>query len=356
MKKIFTFISFFVLIKSQAQQIKSYANEFLHIGVDASAMAMANSVVGHADNVYATYWNPAGLVQLEYEHAGLMHASYFANIAQYDYATFAMPLTYKSTLGFSLMRFGVDDILNTTQLIDQNGNVDYQRISKFSTADYALVVSFARRTQIEGLSIGGNAKILHRVIGNFADAWGYGLDFGLQYNSPKNWKLGAMLRDATTTETVWSFNQTEINKIKDAIPGKNQSLPTKNERSLPVLQMGVAKVFSINDKINLLTSAQCNTQFFQTNAIISSKGYSIQPSVGFQVDYKDMVFLRGGFGNFQNQKQIDNSEKLTFQPNIGLGFKYKGISIDYALTDIGNQSSALYSNIFSIHIDFLTFK
>lgn len=340
----------------QGQQVKSYANEFLHIGVDAAAMSMANSVVGHTDNVYSTYWNPAGLTQLDDKQAGLMHASYFANIAQYDYATFAMPLTYKTALGFSLMRFGVDDILNTTQLIDQNGNVDYSRISKFSTADYAFTVSFAKQTQIEGLTLGGNAKILRRIIGSFADAWGYGLDFGVQYQSKSNWKLGAMLRDATTTETVWSFNQSEIDKIKDAIDGHNQTMPDKNERSLPVLQLGAAKSFAINNKINVLASGQLNTQFFQTNGIISGKGYSIQPAVGFQADYNDMVFLRGGLGNFQNEMQIDGKEKMTFQPNIGLGFKYKGIAVDYALTDIGNQSAALYSNIFSIRVDFLTFR
>ena len=53
-------------------------------------------------------------------------------------------------------------------------------------------------------------------------------------------------------------------------------------------------------------------------------------------------------GNFQQITQIDNTSKLGFQPNIGIGFKYKGIQIDYALTDLGNQSAALYSNIFSV--------
>jgi hypothetical protein len=44
--------------------------------------------------------------------------------------------------------------------------------------------------------------------------------------------------------------------------------------------------------------------------------------------------------------------KVGFQPN-GLGFKYKGIQIDYALTDLGNQSAALYSNIFKVDLALL---
>jgi hypothetical protein len=47
--------------------------------------------------------------------------------------------------------------------------------------------------------------------------------------------------------------------------------------------------------------------------------------------------VRAGVGNFQNIEQLDNTEKVGFQPNIGY-FKYKESRIDYALTDLGNQS------------------
>ena len=69
-----------------------------------------------------------------------------------------------------------------------------------------------------------------------------------------------------------------------------------------------------------------------------------------------MVFLRAGMGNFQNELQLDNSDQLTFQPNFGVGFKYGGIQVDYAFTDIGDQSAALYSNIFSVKLDFSIFR
>ena len=69
-----------------------------------------------------------------------------------------------------------------------------------------------------------------------------------------------------------------------------------------------------------------------------------------------MIYLRTGVGNFQNELQIDNSEDLTFQPSFGVGFKYKGIQVDYAFTDIGDQSVALYSNVFSLKLDFSVFR
>ena len=78
--------------------------------------------------------------------------------------------------------------------------------------------------------------------------------------------------------------------------------------------------------------------------------------MGFEFGYTDLVFLRAGMGNFQNVQQLDGTDKVGFQPNIGLGFKYKGIQIDYALTDLGNQSAALYSNIFSVKVDLGMFR
>jgi len=63
-----------------------------------------------------------------------------------------------------------------------------------------------------------------------------------------------------------------------------------------------------------------------------------------------------GAGNFQNITQLDGSDNLGFQPNIGVGFKYKGIQVDYALTDIGDQSAAIYSNVFSLKLDWSLFR
>ena len=303
------------------------------------------------------YWNPAGLLKLGDNQLSLMHASYFANIAQYDYVAFAKPIDNRSAVGISLIRFGVDDILNTTQLIDSQGNIDYNRISLFSTADYALTVSYARSLPVDGLNYGVNAKVIHRIIGDFASSWGFGFDLGLQYISDEDdWKFGLMLRDITTTYNTWTINKGEYQKIKDAVPGENQELPETSEITLPKAQLGLSKKYIIRYDYSIMAAANLNMQFAQTNDIISTSIVSIDPAVGFEFGYIDLVFLRGGVGNFQKLTQIDNTNKLSFQPNIGLGFKYKGIQVDYALTDLGDQSAALYSNIFSLKIDFDIFR
>ncbi|MBU7569365.1 MAG: PorV/PorQ family protein [Flavobacterium sp.] len=327
----------------------------MNIGVDAAALGMSNAVTASTNDVNSGYWNPAGLIYLEDKQAALMHASYFANIAQYDYAGFAMPIDNESAWGLSVIRFGVDDILNTTELIDSEGNIDYNRISLFSTADYGVTFSYARKLKIPGFQYGVNAKVIRRVIGDFANSWGFGFDIGVQFER-NDWKFGLMVRDVTTTYNIWNIDEEAYNKIKDAIPGENQELPEDSEITLPKAQFGLSKKFIIRYDYSILAAANLNMSFARTNDIISTDVVSIDPAVGFEFGYTDLVFLRAGVGNFQNVKQLDGSEKVGFQPNIGLGFKYKGIQVDYALTDIGDQSVALYSNIFSVKVDLGIFR
>lgn len=338
-----------------AQSVRKYSNEFLNIGVDAAAFGMGKAVVATSNDVNSNYWNPAGLVGIKDYQGAIMHAEYFAGIAKYDYVGFAMPVDEKSAVAISLIRFGVDDILNTTQLIDSQGNIDYNRISLFSAADYALNLSYARSLPIEGLNLGLNTKIVRRIIGDFATSWGFGLDAAAQYKR-NDWQYGLMIRDITTTFNSWNINETEFEKIKNSIPGQNQELPETNEITLPKAQLGIARNFNVSKDFNLLAEVDLNMRFTKTNDIISSDFVSIDPAIGFQLDYLNMVFLRGGFGNFQKELQFDASEQVVFQPNFGVGFNYKGIQIDYALTNIASVGNALYSNIFSIKVDFSNFN
>ena len=338
-----------------AQTGRKYSNEFMNIGVDASALGMSNAVVASSKDVNSSYWNPAGLVHIDDSQIAVMHSSYFANIANYNYLAFAMPLDDLTAIGISLIRFGVDDILDTTKLIDQQGIVNYDRINLFSAADYGLVFSFARKLPVQDWNYGINAKVIRRIIGDFATSWGFGFDLGIQFES-NGWKFGLMARDITTTFNAWAIDKEQLEDIQNAIPGENQEAPETTELTLPKLQLGVSKLFTFNYDYTIRTEVDFIARFEQNNDILSTSYLSINPAIGFEFGYTNLVFLRGGVGNFQNELQIDNSESLTFQPNFGVGFKYKGIHLDYAFTDIGDQSTALYSNVFSLKIDLSIFR
>ncbi len=352
--KIVLFLLFFSTLLS-AQAFRNYSNEFLTIGVDAAGLGMSKSIVATTNDVNAIYWNPAGLAGIKDYQGSLMHASYFAGIANYNYAGFAMPIDKQSAIGVSVIRFGVDDILNTTELIDNDGNIDFNRINLFSSADYAFNIAYARNLIFKDVKFGVNAKIVRRIIGEFASSWGFGFDAGIQFER-NSWKFGVMARDITTTFNSWAINENEFDKIKDAIPGQNQELPETTEVTKPKIQLGVAKNWRIGRFFNLLTEANANMRFAKTNDIISSNSLSVDPALGFQLDYDKLVYLRAGVGNFQYITEYDDTKSLSLQPNFGVGFRYNGIKVDYALTNIGSVGNVLYSNIFSITIDYSFFR
>jgi endonuclease IV len=77
----------------------------MNIGVDAAALGMANAVTASTSDVNSGT-GTLQLTHLEDHQLSLMHANYFANIAQYDYIGYASPIDDRSAWGISLIRFG----------------------------------------------------------------------------------------------------------------------------------------------------------------------------------------------------------------------------------------------------------
>ncbi|HBX53502.1 MAG TPA: hypothetical protein DEH02_20775 [Bacteroidales bacterium] len=327
-------------------QVK-YSNEFLSIGVGARAFGMSHSIVALSDDITSTYWNPAGLVLIPNNlQIGLMHSEYFAGIAKYDYVAGAFKINEQSSFGVSGIRFGVDDIPNTLELIDKDGNIRYDRIKSFSVADYGFLFSYARKAPIEGLRYGGNVKIIRRIAGDFASAWGFGIDASAQYDYGK-WKFGVLARDVTSTFNVWSFNTEEL---VEAFTMTGNEIPENSlEITLPKLIMGAARSFDITEQIEIAAEIDLDWTFDgKRNVLVKSDPVSIDPHLGFEANYKKIVFLRGGIGNFQLIKNYNNKNDFSLQPNIGVGFKWKNFALDYAFANLGGVSIAPYSNIISL--------
>jgi hypothetical protein len=334
-------------------QIAKYSNEFLSVGVGARALSMANANVASVNDVTAGYWNPAGLqLQKSSLQVGLMHAEYFAGIAKYDFIGGSKRLDSNSVAGITFIRFGVDNIPNTTELIDANGNVDYSRLKSFNAVDVAVLLSYARNiTKIKGLKIGTNAKIIRRKLGDFAGAWGFGLDAGAMYDY-KKWRFAAMARDITGTFNAWTYNLSDDVKQTFAVTG-NEIPSNSIEVTTPKLIIGATRNWyvwkekiSIGGEVNLI-----NTFDGKRNTLIKTNAWSMEPAFGIEVGYKGLLFLRSGLGNIQKGTNIQGASVTTVQPNIGVGIKYKIFGLDYAMTNIGNVSTSLYSHIFTVKID-----
>ena len=352
MKNIFGVLIFTISVVSYGQNLNTpkYSNEFLNIGVGARALGMSNAVITSTEDVMSGYWNPAGLTNIDQDlQIGLMHAEYFAGIAKYDFGSIAKNIDEKSAVSFSFLRFGVDNIPNTTELIDAQGNINYDRISYFTAADMAFIMSYGRKLN-DQFSIGGSAKIINRKAGDFANAWGFGIDFSAKYQY-KSWKFAVMGKDITSTFNVWNYHLSD-EMINTFIETDNELPQNGIELTMPRIILGGSRLTSFKNDISLLTELNFDfTTDGKRNVLISGNPISIDPHMGFELNIKDLVFIRSGVGNIQKYTDNTNKSIYTLQPNIGLGLKIKGVTIEYALTDIGDASVALYSNIFSLKFD-----
>lgn len=344
-------LSLFFATGILAQTAPKYSNEFLSIGVGARALALGNSVIASVDDVSSLYWNPAGLVQIDKTfEIGAMHSEYFAGLSKYDFIGAAYRPDDKSTLGVSMIRFGVDDIPNTLDLIDNDGNIRYDRISSFSVADYAFLLSYARKAPIQGLSYGANLKVIRRIAGDFGGAWGFGFDLGAQY-AMNNWLFGVQARDITSTFNAWTYNTETFQEV--FLQTGNEIPENSLEITLPRLLFGAGYKFNLPHNIVLYPELGIDATFDgKRNTPLRTNLISIDPHLGLEASYNHLVFVRMGVSNFQQIPSFDNTQTLSWQPNIGLGVHYRGLRIDYAMTDIGNQSIALYSHVFSLSYRF----
>lgn len=142
----------------------------------------------------------------------------------------------------------------------------------------------------------------------------------------------------------------------------DNEIPVKStELTAPRLTAGAARDFRLSKKTTLLAEANLDFTFDgQRNTIISSKLVSIDPKIGVEANVNNVLFLRAGIKNFQQTLDDDdstNQKKIwIYQPSAGAGFRLQNVRIDYAFTNLANQSNALYTHVFSLQLELVNNK
>lgn len=296
------FVLLLILFGFSAVRAEKYAAEFLTVGVGARALAMGGAFVAISDDASATYWNPAGLVQLRQREVHFMHASRFSDMVQTDVLNFVYPGS-NFAVGLNYLRMGIDDI-PYTQKLDVNGR---PLVDKYiSDTEEAAFLSFSAQVK-KRLSLGGNLKTVRQKVGEHSSL-GFGFDLGVVYHMNSNLTFGAIIQDISGTHVYWD----------------NGHRDTKN----PDLKYGFAyKKSFLFLRSQLLFSVQESVRF-------EGKSYSSQIQLG---DFANSDFQLGGEYQMMNILAIrlgSNGGDLT----AGAGVGFKMLRIDYAFMsyELGN--------------------
>jgi hypothetical protein len=292
---------------NHANGFKKYAGEFLSAGVGSRALGMGGAFTAVANDVTAGYWNPAGLVDSPGLQFQFMHAKQFMSSIQYDYFGASKSIDDNSSLGLSLIRWGVNDIKDSRFALAGSTigeGLDYSRITSFNVADYVFYVSYAHR-YTEDFSLGANIKIIYRDFAS-ENAMGIGFDAGLKYRLSSNFFLGLMVRDITTTMMAWSTSEKEF--------------------VTPSFRPGLSYRFDIND-IDLYLQPSMDLAFLlesrNKSAQVGLGLLSIDTFWGFEAGFKDICYLRLGY---------DDLSRF----NAGLGISINKLVVDYSYTNFDN--------------------
>jgi hypothetical protein len=315
---------FIVLLLAQAasaQKIAKYAGEFISIGVGGRALGLGGAYAALANDASAGYWNPAGLSRIEYPEIMVMHDERFGNLMNYDFGAVALPFGTDATLGLSVMRLSIDDIMDTRLAgVDANGNpitqeqldqfarIDSSKISYFNAADWALYASYAKRVS-DDFSYGINVKILRRNL-SVASATGIGFDIGALYSPLEDWFVAANIQDVTTTLIAWSTGT--------------------NELISPTLKLGTVYFFDfLSGRFAPTIDVDVRFENRRYASIAHLGPISLDPHYGLEFDFKKTIALRVGYSDVR-------------QLTLGAGIHLRKLDIDYSFArfsgedDLGN--------------------
>ena len=337
-----------VCLQVSYSQVRKYSNEFLKIGVGGKYLSTGGALTTSESDPAAVFYNPAGVGAFDRVAVSAMHNSYFAGIANFDYAGVIFPLKYKKNIGVSLIRFGIDNIPNTIQLYNPDGSINYDKITSFSISDMALFLSFGGRMRdTQGLSYGGNAKIIKRDYGSFAGAWGFGIDAGVQYTADK-YRLGIFLQDVTTTFSSWNFSFDDTTKKVFSATG-NEIPGSSSEITLPSIHFGGQYKFLFGKGKNLHFSPIGKVSLYMDKRNVLLAGpVSVDLTMGGEMGIHHIAFIRFGLSNFTMATNSLGEEYMSFVPSLGAGFRLSQLDIDYSYNNVANSGAGLYSHVFSL--------
>lgn len=287
--------------------VAKYAGEFIALGVGGRALALGGAYVALANDVTAGYWNPAGLARINYPQIALMHDEQFGSLVNHDYGAVAIPVGSRASIGFSLIRLGVDDIPDTRNAgVDINGNLTYDpaqfsrvdpdRVTYFNAADYALYFTYARRYS-DDFMYGANVKLIRRELGE-ASATGIGFDVGIWYTPMDNLVLGANLQDVTTTFLAWSTG--------------------RNELISPTMKVGSAYfIEAFGGRFAPAVDFDIRFENRKYASLAHLGPMSVDLHTGLEFLFKDLVALRMGYSDVK-------------QLTMGAGVHFPKLNIDYS--------------------------
>jgi hypothetical protein len=293
--------------------------QFLKIGVGSKYQAMGEASVAVANDIYATYWNPAGLAEIENTAVGFTNVNWILDI-NLNYVALAKYFEDIGVFGLSATVLSMGDQEITT-FEQQDGTGNY-----YSAASYAVGLSYARQLTSR-FAFGGTVKYLGERIHN-EKSEGFAFDFGtLLYTGFRSLRLGMSI---TNMGPELRFTGPDLDVGYDAQDGQGANQPVGAELKttpydLPMtFRVGAAYDIDMGPSSILTLSGELK----------HPNDNEQQVALGAEFGFNGRFFLRAG------HKFNYDEEGLTLGGGLNTSISNDTkITIDYAWQDFGRLQS-----------------
>lgn len=327
---IFGAVSLQAQIMRDISKVGTTSAQFLKIGAGARAVAMGGAYTGVSDDIYSTYWNPAGIAGTEGNgQVAFNHAEWLADVT-YDYAAGSFTLPEVGTMFVTLTSLGVPEEKVRTESYPE-GDGRYWDASSIS-----MGIGFARKLT-DRFSIGFQAKYVKESIWN-TSASGFGLDVGTYYITPFNdLVIGASI---SNFGTKLQLDGRDIQFNTDP-NGDIQTGPNNIPAKYAMTSYDMPLIFKIGLAMDVV-----KTRFIKIKTAVDAahpNDNNEYVNAGVELGYDEMIFVRGGYRTLFLK---DSEQSYTF----GAGLKYEvaqglKVTVNYAYADYGRLKDVQFIDL-----------
>lgn len=241
------------------------AGSFLRLGLGPRARAMGDAYTALADNVYAPYYNPAGLPLITQPQAAVS-TGVLSFDRQFTSVGFAKFLPPKAGFGINILRSGFGE----SDVRDADGNATGEHIED---TQYTVIFGFALRFG-EKFSAGIAPQWIHSRIYDVS-ASSVGLNIGVLYRYSPAWSLGVSLKNITQ-KLEYSRNATGLGD------------ETTVDKLPSTLRVGIAHHRTMMEQFTLAASYDLE----------KISGYTLAHHVGAEIGWQNKFFVRTGLDQY----------------------------------------------------------
>ncbi len=299
--------------------IGSSGAQFLKIGVGSRYQGMGDASAATVNDVYAMYWNPAGLAQIENSAIAFTNVNWLLDV-NLNYAGFARYFEDIGVFGVSaaILSMGEQEITTFEQ---QDGTGQF-----YTASSYSVGVTFARQLT-NRFAFGGSVKYIGERIANETSS-SLAFDFGTMLHiGYRSLRMGMSISNMGPD---LKFTGSDLDVPYDELTGEgsNSSIGAELKTtpySLPmVFRLGMAYDVEMGPSSILTLSGE-----------LKHPSDNIQQgSFGAELGFSEKFFLRGGY------KLNYNEETLAFGAGLSTFLSSStNLVIDYAWQDFGRLSS-----------------